>query len=244
MSHVERTLWRTLMRLAVRVYPASWRRRYEVEMFALLDESQPPRASQFIDLLRSGAREWLAELGRLIFGQSWRQLTGHGAGFLADASGIVLQAVFMLTLLWLGSRLFPWVRAELSWFGDGPWTPWGVAQIAGLTLRAMILARLPLAVIDYMYRRAGRKPVDGRWRNGTLGMAMLVGIAADSALAHQFQVGPPFSQLRTQFGFLPLFIWIMAWGHASRRDRGRDAWRVARDVLTAPYRLYRQGSAA
>ena len=50
---------RRALRAVVRLYPSHWRRRYETEMLALLDETDP-RLGDFVDLLAWSVRAWLS----------------------------------------------------------------------------------------------------------------------------------------------------------------------------------------
>jgi hypothetical protein len=129
----------TLARLALRLYPLAYQRRYGEEMRSLL-EDQPPRARTVVDLLRGAARAHLKP------GDAPAGVVGPADRVRASASAVLLCWVFFAAAgfgyykttenFGTASRLHPLVRdAHLA-----------VQALALIATATVVLGALPLIV--------------------------------------------------------------------------------------------------
>jgi hypothetical protein len=221
-------IWRSLMRGAVRTYPRAWRRRYDVEMLALIDD-MPAGPRPFANLVRASGREWARTLGR----SGPRHLAGLSAGILEDAGVIALQAVLLAgCLAGVLAVLFPADGGELSIFGAVPLNPGTGIQFVSLALRIAVLMRIVVAALTWAYRRGGAEPQRSSWWFGSVLLSFFVANSVQEILAIRLRVWPRMSELEILFGQVPTFIWAAAISLAADGSTGRDVLRLLRRSLT------------
>jgi hypothetical protein len=193
-------------RVVLRCHPASWRARYEVEVAALLDDSDVG-VRDVLDLGGSAAREWGHAAWTAVF---------DDRSPLRELASLVAQTILAY---WLLVRL---VEGDPTGIGPAAWTTLNLFRFAWLTLRAYLVVSVGAAVLDVINRRTGR--LGERWWFQFAGRFVLLflAIALDVLGSRKLHLWWSARDLAAMYGALASMIPTMAF--LQFINRGRFSW--------------------
>lgn len=165
---------RRALRAVIRLYPSRWRRRYESEMLALLEESNP-RPGDFVDLLAWSVRARLAGRPSHVVGGALAVLERSSAH--ASRLAVVGMLVLLPTLLLVVLSVLKYVLGIAAPFDavEPAVTPLVTHPVGETAVTLAPYVALLLAVIPTVR-------LDARWRNSRLSGSIAFSAPAASIL--------------------------------------------------------------